>query len=237
MRILVVDDNALIRLGLRAALEELEDVEQVDEAGDGQAAVDRVARGDVDVVLLDVRMPGRDGLSVLPELVGRATVIMLTNTDDMAAVNEAMRAGAAGYVIHGSLEPAGIGAAIRACVAGGRVVSGLEPWGAGAVSAPEPAAPSAPVAAAGQADRLSVREAEIMDLVAQGLTNTQIARRLYLSEKTVKNHINRIFAKLGVTNRAHAVAVWLGTAGGPGDPATNGTGMGPGPLVEGLHRP
>ncbi|SFJ82139.1 response regulator transcription factor [Cellulomonas sp. KH9] len=238
MRILVVDDNALIRLGLRAALEELEDVERVDEAGDGQAAVDRVAQGDVDVVLLDVRMPGRDGLSALPDLVGRATVIMLTNTDDMAAVHEAMRAGAAGYVIHGSLEPAGIGAAIRACVAGGRVVSGLEPW---ASAAPVPAVPAAPptspAGGGGPADRLSAREAEIMDLVAQGLTNTQIARRLYLSEKTVKNHINRIFAKLDVTNRAHAVAVWLGTAGGSEDPARNGTGMGPGPLVGGVGRP
>ncbi|WP_046528917.1 response regulator transcription factor [Cellulomonas sp. FA1] len=230
MRILVVDDNALIRLGLRAALEELDDVESVDEAGDGQAAVDRVAQGDVDVVLLDVRMPGRDGLSVLPELVGRTTVVMLTNTDDMAAVNEAMRAGAAGYVIHGSLEPAGIGAAIRACLAGGRVVSGLEPW----VS---PADPPPPAAGVASRDDLSAREAEIMDVVAQGLTNTQIARRLFLSEKTVKNHINRIFAKLGVTNRAHAVAVWLGTAPGPGDPGANGTGMGPGPLVGGAPRP
>lgn len=232
MRILVVDDNALIRLGLRAALEELDDVESVDEAGDGQAAVDRVAQGDVDVVLLDVRMPGRDGLSVLPELVGRTTVVMLTNTDDMAAVNEAMRAGAAGYVIHGSLEPAGIGAAIRACLAGGRVVSGLETWVSPA--APPPPAPATAVASR---DDLSAREAEIMDVVAQGLTNTQIARRLFLSEKTVKNHINRIFAKLGVTNRAHAVAVWLGTAPGPGDPGANGTGMGPGPLVGGAPRP
>ncbi|GIG39075.1 response regulator transcription factor [Cellulomonas phragmiteti] len=234
MRILVVDDNALIRLGLRAALEELEDVVSVDEAGDGQAALDRAARGDIDVVLLDVRMPGRDGLSVLPELVGHATVVMLTNTDDLGAVGEAMRAGAAGYIIHGSLQPSGIGAAIRACLAGGTVMSGLEPWAS--LTPPEPpATPS--VGSGGRRDDLSTREAEIMDVVAQGLTNTQIARQLFLSEKTVKNHINRIFAKLGVTNRAHAVAVWLGTDAGPAGPGTNGTAVGPGPLVDGRPRP
>ncbi len=215
MRVLVVDDNALIRLGLRAALEEIADVEAVVEAVDGQQAIELASAGGFDVTLLDVRMPGRDGLSALPELVAFSTVLMLTHTDDQAAVAEAMRAGAAGYLVHGSLSPAGIEAAIRTCLAGGRVVSGLETWAV-------PAAP--PAHSRPAADELSGREAEITELIAQGLTNTQIARRLYLSEKTVKNHINRIFAKLGVANRAQAIATWLGTARptGPGETGPDG---------------
>ena len=232
MRILVVDDNKLIRMGLRSVLEELPDVESVVEAENGGVAVERVAEGDVDVVLLDVRMPVRDGLDALPDILPHAKVLMLTNTDDLETAAAAMRAGASGYILHGSLEPEGIGSAIRACLAGGTVVSGLDPWSMSRAAA-VPDAPSAPADLRG----LSAREAEIMDVVTRGLTNTQIARMLFLSEKTVKNHINRIFAKLGVTNRAHAVAVWLGTAPGPGDPGANGTGMGPGPLVGGAPRP
>ena len=230
MRVLVADDNALIRMGVRAALEELADVEEVLEAQNGAIAVARAQQGDVDVVLLDVRRPERDGLSALTDIVPHATVLMLTNTDDMASVAEAMRNGASGYIVHGSLDPQGIGSAIRTCLAGGRVMSGFEPW-----AAPVPTSPAPPSSAAAVRAGLSEREAEIMDVVCQGLTNTQIARRLFLSEKTVKNHINRIFAKLGVTNRAQAIATWLGT--GPADPVTNGTAMGPGPVAGQMGRP
>jgi DNA-binding NarL/FixJ family response regulator len=230
MKILVADDNRLIRLGLRAVLEDLPDVESVEEAENGAVAVERARADDIDVVLLDVRMPVRDGLDALPDILPHATVLMLTNTDDLEVVGEAMRAGASGYILHGSLEPEGIGAAIRACLAGGTVVSGLEPW-----AVPRPTPSSAPVdggtgPASGQ-HGLSARELEIMDVISRGLTNTQIARTMFLSEKTVKNHINRIFGKLGVTNRAQAIAVWLGTADGPQVPPRNGSGMGPGPLV------
>lgn len=218
MRVLVADDNALIRLGLRAALEELDDVEEVAEAADGQQAVDRVQAGDVDVVLLDVRMPVRDGMSALPEIVPHATVLMLTNTDDMEIVGRAMQAGASGYVIHGSLTPEGIGSAIRACLAGGTFTSGLQTW--------TPVPPSPTARTTPPQGVLSTRESEIMEVVAQGLTNQQIARRLYLSEKTVKNHINRIFAKLQVTSRTQAVAVWLGTADGPSGPGWSGSEIG-----------
>lgn len=222
MRVLVADDNALIRLGLRVALEALPDVEAVHEAEDGQAAVDRVRAGDVDVVLLDVRMPVRDGLSALPDLLEHATVLMLTNTDDLEVVGEAMQRGASGYIIHGSLEPEGIAAAIRACLAGGTFTAGIGPWGrpvAPVVPAAVPgAAPDGPPASAVR-DVLSEREAEIMAVIATGRTNAQIARELFLSEKTVKNHINRIFAKLGVASRAEAIVLWLGGAtpeAGPG---------------------
>lgn len=229
MKVLVVDDNPFIRLGLRAALEQMPDVELVEEAGDGAAAVERAADGTFDVVLLDVRMPVRDGLSALPELVDKATVLMLTHTDDMESVSEAMRAGAAGYVVHGSLDPQGIGTAIRACLAGGRVTFGFEPW-----AVPVGTAARTPAGPGGHG--LSERETEIMEHVARGLTNLQVARTLFLSEKTVKNHINHIFAKLGVSNRAQAVALWLGAGGSPG-PAENGSEVGPGQVVGQVRRP
>lgn len=232
MRILVADDNKLIRMGLRAVLEELPDVVSVDEAENGAVAVERAATGDVDVVLLDVRMPVRDGLDALPDILPHAKVLMLTNTDDMDTAAAAMRAGASGYILHGSLEPEGIGSAIRACLAGGTVVSGLDPWSMSRAAAAPPPSP-APTDLRG----LSAREAEIMDVVTKGLTNTQIARTFFLSEKTVKNHINRIFSKLGVTNRAQAIAVWMGTADGPTAPGTDGSGMGLGTLPEGRRAP
>ncbi|MCL2454765.1 MAG: response regulator transcription factor [Micrococcales bacterium] len=214
MKVLIADDNPIIRMGLRAALESQTEIAAVVEASNGAEALDKVEG--VDVVLLDVRMPVRDGLDVLPELSRTATVIMLTSTDTTEVAAQAMRTGASGYIIHGALDPAGIFAAITACMAGGRVMAGLDPW-LGAASAP----------ARDAADRcdLSQREAEIMDLIAQGLSNAQLARRLYLSEKTVKNHINRIFAKLGVSNRAQAMAAWLGTDGS-GGPAPVGTRLG-----------
>ncbi len=214
MRVLVADDNAVIRMGLRTALESQPDVDEVVEAENGEQALARV--GGVDVVLLDVRMPVRDGLDVLPELAQLATVIMLTNTDTADVAAQAIRDGASGYLIHGALDPAGIVAAIRACLAGGTIMAGLDPW-----------PPSDRGQGAGRPDGvLSTREAEIMDLVAQGLTNQQVARHLFLSEKTVKNHINRIFAKLGVVNRAQAMATWIGTVG-PTGPSRAGSGMGP----------
>ncbi|MGY4643329.1 response regulator [Cellulomonas sp. URHB0016] len=229
MRILVADDNRLIRLGLRAVLAELPDVEAVEEAQNGAEAVERVRAGDVDVVLLDVRMPVRDGLDALPDILPHATVLMLTNTDDLEVVAEAMRAGASGYILHGSLEPEGIRAAIRTCLAGGTVVSGLEPW---AVARPAPPATSALAeGSSGQLHGLSAREAEIMDVISRGLTNAEIARSMFLSEKTVKNHINRIFGKLGVANRAQAIALWLGTSDRPVALSRNGSALGPGPLV------
>jgi len=214
VKVLVVDDNAFIRMGLRAALESQPDVDEVLEAGDGAQALEQIAG--VDVVLLDVRMPVRDGLDALPELAQTATVIMLTNTDTVEVAAQAMSSGASGYIIHGALDPSGIAAAIRTCLSGGTVMAGLDPW---------------PVATTSRTSQradcgLSQREAEIMDLISQGLTNAELASRLFLSEKTIKNHINRVFAKLGVTSRGQAMAAWLGTDGSVG-PARVGTRLGP----------
>lgn len=214
MKVLIADDNPIIRLGLRAALESRPQITSVVEASNGAEALESVEG--VDVVLLDVRMPVRDGLDVLPELVRTTTVIMLTSTDQVEVAAEAMRSGASGYIVHGTLDPAGIAAAITTCMAGGTVMAGLDPWS------------SAHAVPAGHQEDLGLsrREAEIMDLVVQGLSNAQLAHRLFLSEKTVKNHINRIFSKLGVATRAQAMAAWLGTDGSVGPEPTE-TRLGP----------
>ena len=213
MRVLVADDNPLIRLGLRAALGELDDVRCVEEAANGAEAVERVLAGGIDVVLLDVRMPVLDGLAALPDLVPLTTVVMLTHTDDLEVVTEAMRLGAAGYIIHCSMAPEALGSALRACLAGGTFTAGLPSL----IPASRPADAAAPVPARWPGS-LSARESEVMDAASRGLTHHEIARALFLSEKTVKNHINSIFSKLGVATRAQAVAVWLTSPGGSRDP-------------------
>jgi DNA-binding NarL/FixJ family response regulator len=211
VRILVVDDNALIRLGLRASLDGLEDVEQVLEAENGQVAVQIAARGETDIVLLDVAMPVMDGITALPLLLAHAKVVMLTHTDDLDVVGNAMTLGASGFIIHGSLEPVAILSALRACLAGGTVTAGLSPW-------EQLVPPTRPAHPAERPGGLSDREGEIMDEIARGLANPQIAARLFVSEKTVKNHINSIFAKLGVSARGQAIALWLGSNSRPGGP-------------------
>lgn len=220
MRILAVDDNPIIRMGLRTLLDGTEGVTSVIDTGDPDEAVAHVRGGHVDVVLLDVRMPRMSGLELLPRLSG-ATVVMLTHTDDPSTVSEALAAGAAGYLVHGALEPRAMVDAIRLCRNGSQVVSG--------VSAGLTAPGTAPAVRA----LLSPREAEVMDLVADGLSNGEVAALLFISEKTVKNHVNSLFAKLGVTTRSQAIVRWLqsgpsvDSAVGPG---RTGPQVGPGTL-------
>lgn len=202
MRILVVDDNALIRVGLRVSLEGLDGVTEILEAEHGEQAIEISRSTPVDVVLLDVRMPVLDGPGALPTLLERSVVVLLTNTDDIDVAAAAMRAGASGYILHGTLEPEEILSALQACMAGGTYTAGLSPW-----------TRMLPVSAVRADDdpraALSPREREIMREVATGASNREIAARLFLSEKTVKNHINRIFSKLDVTSRGQAIALWL----------------------------
>lgn len=211
MRILAVDDNPIIRMGLRTLLDGTDGVTSVTDTGDPDEAVVLVRAGQVDVVLLDVRMPLMSGLELLPQLSG-ATVVMLTHTDDPSTVSEALAAGAAGYLVHGALEPAAMVDAIRLCRNGSQVVSGV---GVGLAPASHPPAPAV-------RGLLSRREAEVMDLVADGLSNGEVAKDLFISEKTVKNHVNSLFAKLGVTTRSQAIVCWIQS--GPG----SGSAVGPG---------
>ena len=211
IRVLVVDDNPVIRRGVSALLEDVEGVTVVGEAGDGEEAIRVAARCEPDVVLLDVRMPGMDGVEAAGVLSQRSRVMMLTYTDGSDQVVAAIRNGASGYLVHGQFDAEELGERIRQLAAGDTVLS---PGVVGTVFEALRRTPGSSDESEGPAS-LTAREREIMHLISQGLTNGQIAARFVLSEKTVKNHVNRIYTKLGATNRAQATALWLGTAARP----------------------
>jgi DNA-binding NarL/FixJ family response regulator len=208
IRVLIVDDNPVIRRGVAALLADADDVRVVGEAGDGREAIRLAAEQQPDVVLLDVRMPVMGGVEAATKLAERARVMMLTYTEEEQQVAAAIRAGAAGYLVHGQFEADELVTRIRQ-LAGGDTV--LSPGIVGTVFEALRRTPGSADEASGPAS-LTAREREIMHLISQGLTNGQIAGRFVLSEKTVKNHVNRIYSKLGASNRAQATALWLGTA-------------------------
>lgn len=221
IRVMVVDDNPVVRSGLVALLEISDDIEVIAEAGDGGRAVELAGHLAPDLVLLDVRMPLVDGVEAVGLLSPATKVLMLTYTEDPDVIRAAIKGGATGYLVHGAFTAEELEAAVRGAVAG--TVNPLSPVAVSAVldavkSAPDPSEVSAhdPVLLRAKLG-LSAREADVMERVAQGKTNGDIAKELFLSEKTVKNHVNRIYAKLGVENRAAAIALWLGNA------APNGT--------------
>ncbi|WP_225837265.1 response regulator transcription factor [Streptomyces sp. NK08204] len=233
LRVLVADDNPVVRAGLTALLSGHEDTTVVAEAADGRQAYEAALRHRPDVILLDVRMPGVDGISALPHLVRLAPVMMLTYSHETQTVREALRLGAGGYLVHGEFTTEQLVRAVRDVREGRPHVT---PGAARALlvelresanaheaaERPVPVRESAPEelsqvqSSVGKSFRsafqLSTREAEIMDLIASGMTNQQIAAVCFISEKTVKNHINRIFAKLHTTTRSQATAKWLGVA-------------------------
>ncbi|MDX3307955.1 response regulator transcription factor [Streptomyces sp. ME08-AFT2] len=246
VRVVVADDNPVVRAGLTALLSSREDITVVAEAADGREAYEAAVRHRPDVVLLDVRMPGVDGLSALPYLTRIARVVMLTYSHEAGIVQAALSGGAGGYLVHGEFTVEELTSAVRD-VTRGR--AHLTPTAATAMMAhlypdatahaetdPLPLFPTTsqnPLSQmqplmgqstrecerererdAGTRSRLSAREAEIMDLIASGMNNQQIAATCFISEKTVKNHINRIFAKLHSASRSEATATWLGTAPG-----------------------
>jgi DNA-binding NarL/FixJ family response regulator len=227
--VLVVDDNAVVRSGLRSLLETAPQVRVAGEAWNGDQAVELARALQPDVVLLDVRMPRRDGVSAAREIAGLSAVLMTTFTDTPDVVRSAVDAGAAGYLVHGSFDVDELVAAVLAVARGTGVFSrqaldalrrppepvqpAQPPAGPSQPAGPpQPAGPSQPAGAPRRdLHGLSQRQAEVMDRIAAGLANGEIADEFFLSQKTVKNHINRIFAALGVRTRAEAIAVWLGT--------------------------
>ncbi|MFF7855446.1 response regulator [Streptomyces sp. NPDC007904] len=280
LRVVVADDNPVVRAGLTALLSGREDITVVAEAADGREAYEAAHAHRPDVVLLDVRMPGVDGISALPYLVQIAPVVMLTYSRESEIVQEALRRGAGGYLVHGEFTADQLVSAVRDIKVGrphftptaaGALLAQLR-QGAGGPPLPEglgahdatayahppvqqtqqhpqldsvrvtfglPRIPKPPTSSENLSQlqpgvaqsssgwtggrqaapdrsrfQLSTREAEIMDLIASGMNNQQIAATCFISEKTVKNHINRIFAKLHSTSRSEAAAKWLGTAPG-----------------------
>lgn len=209
--VLVVDDNAVVRSGLRALLDTSTDVYVVGEAWNGEDAVHLARRLQPDVVLLDVRMPRQDGVSAAAEIARISRVLMMTFTEDPAVVREAFSAGASGYLVHGAFDTADLVRSVLSVARGDGVFSSV------AVDALRTPSEPAPQSEPERPDHgLSSRQAEVMEHIAAGLTNTEIARVCFLSEKTVKNHVNHIFARLGVRTRAEAVSVWLGGSRGAG---------------------
>ncbi len=204
IRILLVDDQRLMREGLRILLELEPDLEVVGEAENGEAALEAYATLRPDLVLMDVRMPGMDGVEAtwrLRERWPEARVVILTTFDDDEYVFEGLRAGALGYLLK-DVSGSELAQAVRTVAGGGALI---QPSVARKVVAEfARLAPPARVADAGLADPLSEREVEILRLLAQGLTNRQIADRLSLAEGTVKNYVTIILDKLGVHDRTQA---------------------------------
>jgi DNA-binding NarL/FixJ family response regulator len=229
LRVLVADDNPVVRAGLTALLGAHPDIDVVAQASDGREAVTAASLHGPDVVLLDVRMPGTDGLTALPRLARLAPVMMLTYSREPEVVAEALRRGAVGYLVHGEFTAAELITAVRDMRHGRATVTeslgvSYEPDESSSQMQPVVAhssearteAPAGPLRRGPDRLRrgLSSREVEVMDLIASGMNNQQIAAACFISEKTVKNHINRIFAKLHSSSRSEAIAHWLGTAPG-----------------------
>jgi DNA-binding NarL/FixJ family response regulator len=212
LRVVVVDDQAVIRAGLRMIVDHEPDLRVVGEAGDGRAAVEVTAATRPDVVLMDVRMPGVDGIEATRRIVatGGPAVLVLTTFDDEEYVFGALRAGAAGFLLKDAGADALV-AAIRAVAAGDRLVDPavtrhlVERW-ADLERIVGDAGP-AHVAADGTpgVDALTDREREVLVALARGLSNRQMAAELYLSEATVKSHVSSVLTKLGVRSRVQAV--------------------------------
>jgi DNA-binding NarL/FixJ family response regulator len=208
IRLVLADDQALIRSGFRVLIDSAEDLEVVGEAATGDDAV-RLARSTrADVVLMDIRMPGTDGIAATraitddDDLAG-VKVVVLTTFEIDAYVIEAVRAGASGFLSK-SIEPADLLDAIRT-VAGGDAL--LSPKATQALLAEFATAGTGPAIPADRLADLTTREREMMTLAAHGLSNDQIAERLFLSPLTVKTHINRAMMKLTVRDRAQLVVL------------------------------
>jgi DNA-binding NarL/FixJ family response regulator len=201
IRVLVVDDHQVVRRGLRTFLEVQDDIEVVGEAADGAEGVARAEELSPDVILMDVKMPGTDGVDALRrlrELGSPARVLIVTSFTEQRTVIPALRAGAAGYV-HKDIDPEALAGAIRS-VHAGHVL--LQPEVAGALLAQD-----LPGGAGGRAGTLTEREREVLALIARGRSNREIARALVLSEKTVKTHVSNILMKLDLADRTQA-ALW-----------------------------
>lgn len=204
VRVLLVDDSPLIRLGLRAALEDRADIEIVGEEGTATAGVAAAERLKPDLVLLDLRLPDKPGFAACREISDRlptVRVLILTSATDERNVQQAIAAGAFGYLLKDN-DSATLAAAILQ-VASGRSV--LDPTLAGQVVSLVRRGPE--LSAADKIRSLSFQEQRVVALLTEGLTNKEIGEQLNLTEKTVKNYLATIFDKLGIQRRAQAAAL------------------------------
>ena len=211
LRVLLVDDHAMVRSGFRLMLSVEPDLEVVGEAADGMGAVIAAREVRPDVVLMDVQMPGMDGIEatrrIVEEDLGRVVILTTFDRDDY--LFDALGAGASGFMLKNA-EPEQLVEAVRAVGHGHGLLAPevtrrvIERMTAGpdAVDRPEP----------GELARLTEREREVLTALARGMSNAEIARELYLGEATIKTHVSNCLAKIGVRDRVHAV-IWAYEAG------------------------
>jgi DNA-binding NarL/FixJ family response regulator len=205
-RILLIDDQELLRMGFRMVLDAQSDLEVVGEAGDGAEGVKLAGELQPDVILMDVRMPGMDGVQATRALVGagcRAHIIILTTFDLDEYAHAALRAGASGFLLKDA-QPADLLSAIRAVASGDAVVAPSTTRRLLATIAHQLPAPGEEHGDA-RLETLTPREREVLEAVARGLSNAEIAAALVLSEATVKTHVGRILAKLELRDRVQIV--------------------------------
>ena len=195
LQVLLVDDHPVVREGVRAMLAREADIEVAGEAGSGDEAVTLARSGSYDVILMDLRMPGTDGVAAIGRILAddpAARIVVLTTYETDADILRAVEAGAAGYLLKDA--PRGeVANAVRVAARGETVL------------APSVAARLVTRVRRPPRDALSAREVEVLQLVARGMTNADIGRQLFISEATVKTHLLRAFGKLGVSDRTAAV--------------------------------
>ncbi|MBM6406052.1 response regulator transcription factor [Phycicoccus sp. CSK15P-2] len=216
IRVVLVDDQELVRAGFRMVLDTQPDLDVVGEAGDGSEALELLSRLAADVVLMDIRMPHTDGVTATRELLARPgpvpRVVVLTTFDLDEYVYAALRAGASGFLLK-DCGPAELLAAVRAVHRGDSVLAPsatrrlLEHVAEGLPSTGEPGAPSADDTRRERLDPLTAREVEVLTAVGEGLTNAEIASTLFMAEATVKTHVGRILSKLELRDRVQMVVL------------------------------
>jgi DNA-binding NarL/FixJ family response regulator len=200
-RVVVVDDQEMVRAGIAALLGAQDGIEVVGEAADGAAALAEAERAQPDVVVMDIRMPGMDGLTATRKLAGGPKVLVLTTFDADEYVYRALQAGASGFLLKGA-RPAELAEAVRV-VAGGEAL--LAPSVTRRLIEQVVSAGLAPSMAPRGTPELTPREREVLILLARGLSNAEIAAELVLADQTVKTHVSHVLTKLGLRDRAQAV--------------------------------
>jgi len=208
IRVLLVDDHVLFRKGLASLIDPLEDMEVVGEAGDGREALERARELMPDLILMDIHMPGWDGLKatqLIKEEMPYVKIVMLTISDDDEDIFEAIKSGAQGYILK-NLEPEDLFEMLRGVYRGEASISGLT---AARILNEFARLAQRKSSVSSSGESLTPREREVLQLVAQGATNKEIASQLFIAENTVKNHLRNILAKLHVQNRVQAAAYAL----------------------------